>query len=444
MTSIHLVDGQIFTASLLALVVAMTAVGLWSTRDPNAAWWVAGGVLQVGSVLLLVPISRLQHALGPWLIGGYAAVSIGGAICRWLSLYGLRGRTVPWRGAVIAWMVCTLCILMLAFVLTQPFPLLTGVLLILGLLSLLLCREIRALSLELRSVPGHGLFAVVLLQGLLTLPVAFLAAVSGEAPHFYMPRQVGLVDLASTIFFHLANNGLFLGLMLGLQVRRNEQTRDDLARSAAERSRLEEREHLLAEIHDGLGSTLATAKLRLQIPHASVTEASESIEQCLLDLQLTVDALHDAEEGLAECLAGLRYRTGTRLAGAGPKLDWDLALEGMPTLSAANRLCIVRTVQESITNALKHAACRHIRIAALWQEPAGALVVSIEDDGVGLQPGHRAGRGLSNMERRARQMGANLAVTAGSTSGTRIVLSWTPAGSIHQTALPGLMQRVEP
>jgi signal transduction histidine kinase len=81
-------------------------------------------------------------------------------------------------------------------------------------------------------------------------------------------------------------------------------------------------------------------------------------------------------------------------------------------------------LQESLTNVLKHARARQVRVEiALARDPA-RFVLAVADDGGGFDPAApAAGRGLSGMRRRAQQIRASLEV-ASDARGTRITLAY--------------------
>ncbi len=79
---------------------------------------------------------------------------------------------------------------------------------------------------------------------------------------------------------------------------------------------------------------------------------------------------------------------------------------------------LFRIAQESVTNALRHASPRRVRIC-LDHQPQ-ALSVAISDDGIGmpLSPAERAGIGLQIIQHRANLIGADLEVRADPDGGT--------------------------
>ncbi|MFE1602777.1 ATP-binding protein [Methylobacterium sp. ID0610] len=80
-------------------------------------------------------------------------------------------------------------------------------------------------------------------------------------------------------------------------------------------------------------------------------------------------------------------------------------------------LTAYRCVQEGVTNAMRHAQARRIAVRAA--EEAASLVIRVADDGIGLRPETKAGRGLPGMRERVEALGGSLTLDRpGSDAGT--------------------------
>jgi len=178
----------------------------------------------------------------------------------------------------------------------------------------------------------------------------------------------------------------------------------------AERSRMQEREQLLQDLHDGFASQLASACLRNEYRVLNRAEVGALLRECLDDLHLVVEALGHEDLSLNDAIADYRYRCESRLSGLGMQVDWVIELSACPPLERRTLLNILRILQESLNNAVKHAQARQIRVAACCH-PDGQLRIAVCDDGIGLPAVPAAGRGLANMQRRARDIGGRLAFT---------------------------------
>jgi two-component system sensor histidine kinase UhpB len=100
-------------------------------------------------------------------------------------------------------------------------------------------------------------------------------------------------------------------------------------------------------------------------------------------------------------------------------------------------LTIYRCIQESLTNAIRHAGASHI-VVVLREDSGRAedasndasrhearrLVLEVSDSGRGLPPGARLGFGLSGMRGRVQALGGVWALDASSSSGARIKVTF--------------------
>ena len=240
-------------------------------------------------------------------------------------------------------------------------------------------------------------------------------------------------------------NELFasLGQHLGVAI---EQTRLD-----AEAQRLgimQERASLSHELHDSLAQTLASLRFQLRVV---VGEAPPALSDKLARIESTVD---EANVELRELIGHFRAPVDSR--GLIPAIehavqryreqtgrvavlhsDWP-ALE----LAATIELQVLRIVQESLSNARKHARADTVRVL-LSNCTDGGLRVLVEDDGVGMAEPPGAGKGglgehvgLGIMAERARRIGGTLDVDSEPGDGTRIELTFHPDAAAAAVAPP--------
>ena len=183
-----------------------------------------------------------------------------------------------------------------------------------------------------------------------------------------------------------------------------------------ERAVVHERERMMAELHDGLGGQLVSTLAMLRSGEARPPQVEAAVQEALDDMRLMIHSLETGEEHLGAVLATLRSRLAPRLQQAGLTLSWPVVdLPSRAWLGPEQSLQVMRIVQEALTNVLKHAGARTLRVRTeLAEDPAGGGLVrlSIEDDGAGLPEGAGAsgGRGLANMRRRAERIGARLEI----------------------------------
>ncbi len=196
---------------------------------------------------------------------------------------------------------------------------------------------------------------------------------------------------------------------------------------------IEERQRLMQDMHDGLGSSLTSALRVVESGQqggqnsggqgGSQVDLGALLKSCIDDLKLAIDSLEPVDADLLLLLATLRYRLGPRLKAAGILLRWEVAeIPKLEWLDPRKSLHILRILQEAFANILKHTQATEIRVATGVE---GAWVwVTITDNGPGFNAAEarqRHGRGLANQERRAAELGGRIAFEAAQ-PGTRVRL----------------------
>jgi signal transduction histidine kinase len=200
----------------------------------------------------------------------------------------------------------------------------------------------------------------------------------------------------------------------------------------------EERERLMREMHDGVGSSLVRAIALVERRAASPDQIVETLRAALEDMRIAIDSLDPAVRDVDDILAVLRDRLAPRLERSGVVIEWRLAdVAPLGPLSAEGALDLLRICQEAIANAISHGKARRIRIATSESAAASerCVVIAIEDDGVGLPSDAHEGRGFANMRFRASRLGAELRVDS-ERAGTRVELRLprAPAALAPQTS----------
>lgn len=197
-----------------------------------------------------------------------------------------------------------------------------------------------------------------------------------------------------------------------------ERTREELARRRVDAERL----RIAREVHDTVAHALSVINV-----HAGVTahilgkrpeQAGETLAtiertsaQALRELRATLGMLRDEPGGRGEPEPGLArvdelVATARR---AGLDLDVDV-LPPPPDLPGAVDHAAYRVVQESITNAIRHAGTAHVTVRVAYTPEY--VEVAVSDDGPGPDgAGDGQGRGLRGMRERCWMLGGEL--TAG-------------------------------
>lgn len=179
-----------------------------------------------------------------------------------------------------------------------------------------------------------------------------------------------------------------------------------------------EREHILRDLHDDLGARL------LQLVYSAPTpEYAEQARAALQDLRDVVSRARRGAAPLEDVLFEIEAEARQRLAAVDIVLDWQQP-ESLPALQLDDQraLHLYRIVREAISNALKHAGARRLRIRV--KAMPALLALELTDDGRGLLAASEgAGRGIDNMRERAEQLHGAIRWTAGTAGGTKVMLS---------------------
>ena len=197
----------------------------------------------------------------------------------------------------------------------------------------------------------------------------------------------------------------------------------------------QQRRRIAQDVHDGIGSRLVAIISSLDPKNPEHQVLALSLEQCLLDLKITVDTLSQDSPCLTEGLAMLRYRVQPSLTRLNIHLHWDVedhpALDRLAPLSVTHSL---RIAQEAAANVLRHSEARRLEVTCRYDEQDNEVRLTLRDDGRGMAAAGaavREGRGLRGMQRRAQDAGLRLTITSEAGAGTTVQLGIP--GPIAQT-----------
>ena len=172
-----------------------------------------------------------------------------------------------------------------------------------------------------------------------------------------------------------------------------------------QRATAEERQRLMRDMHDGIGSHLMSTLALARVSSLSQHQLEETLADCIDELKLTIDSLEPVESDLLVVLGNLRYRLEPRLKAAGISLEWAVSdLPPLAYLDPENVRSVLRIVQEAFTNTLKHARARRITLSTGVDYANARVFVRVTDDGIGLGVSNPSGRGLDNMKIRAAKL----------------------------------------
>ncbi len=223
---------------------------------------------------------------------------------------------------------------------------------------------------------------------------------------------LGIVRRGRILSLRLENANLLLEQEIAAKQAEIEATATLLRQREAEAAVQSERARIMQDMHDGMGAHLLSV-LTLARNSAIPREAiGATVELAIEDLRLMIDSLDSVGDTLDFALGQFRERAEAKLRAARMELVWRNSLgKASLALPPGTILAIYRIMQEAINNAVRHSNGRVVEIVIRHHEDGGASI-DIRDDGTTDRSGWKPGRGLANMERRARQIGGSISVDA--------------------------------
>jgi len=233
------------------------------------------------------------------------------------------------------------------------------------------------------------------------------------------PGERGLDQRDAEILHHVADQAApaLAALQLHQQLQRS--------RESLVTTREVERRRLRRELHDGLGATLAGMRLQVESARRLVVDPTaqrlldstgDGIAQAVAEVRHICEGLRppgvdDLGLGRAIELAADRVRA--------PGLHVTVEVGSLPDVGPAAEAAAYRITAEALANVVRHSGAGRVSVT-LGAEDA-VLVLTVEDDGVGLGADVLRGVGLTSMHRRAEELGGRLVVsTPADGRGTRV------------------------
>jgi len=272
---------------------------------------------------------------------------------------------------------------------------------------------------------GVALSLYAILGGLVTPPVPFWPGniVNSET----IGNWIGIPPLAFRAVIGLL---LSISTIRALEIFKLET---DQRIEALERDSIlnAERERLARDLHDGAIQKVYTAGLLVQSaiklvePHSEVStrmnRAAAALKDAVSDLRSNLETLHEGTSAPIEPLVDLLKHVATDSHYTTMvNIEVETNLTADSKLSPVQSGHVMRIVSESMSNVLRHARARNVRIIA--NRDGEALRIEIKDDGSGIIPSSSAGYGLQNMRDRARLLNGALEINSQPGKGTQVVL----------------------
>jgi len=223
--------------------------------------------------------------------------------------------------------------------------------------------------------------------------------------------------------------------MIGVEIDiTNAKSGEEARRRQAVMERLQEERELIAHnLHDGVLQSLYAVRLGLEhgtrLLKTQPEQAGKHLERQIEDVGQVIAEMRrflesqdpfwvraqDLGSGLEELIK--LYRSISDIEWKFRRSEDAASVE----LSREETRQLLYVAREAMSNVARHASATRCRVAL--DAVGDGLRFAIEDDGVGFRRNEaRKGRGLGNMEARARQIGAAIHVAATPGAGTRITI----------------------
>jgi len=261
-----------------------------------------------------------------------------------------------------------------------------------------------------------------------------------------MEKVKSLVYLTAGLFTLIIGFVVYFVVLYRNRQLKNKQQREkqkSVFRQELLKTRIEMQDQTLSrvsrEIHDNITQVLSFVKLNLALVNTpdeqqrteKIAESRELVSQAINDLRdLSKSLSHDhiSRHGLVKTIEA----EAARLNKSGIIRASVITEGNIIPLGEQRELVLFRIFQESINNALKHAAAKEFKI--LLQYIPEMFNLTLEDNGSGFSPAEAdkgEGSGLKNIENRAALIGAAAVINSAPGKGCQIKISLNPLNKDH-------------
>lgn len=205
-------------------------------------------------------------------------------------------------------------------------------------------------------------------------------------------------------------------------------------KSAIEEEFNRQKDYVVKEMHDGLGNILTNITVASQVAkgafgadkekaQAMVAMIAEHSQEAMEFMRAGLSVLDNPQGTMGIVISGIRHRYSKLLESAGVEAHFSVE-SGLESarLGAKANLNLVRSLQEAVSNILKHSGAKKVEIS-FFREGLNLRTI-IRDEGKGFDTTSvKKGLGLDNMRKRMLDIGGSFSVKSELGRGTEISLS---------------------
>lgn len=198
----------------------------------------------------------------------------------------------------------------------------------------------------------------------------------------------------------------------------------------------QERTRIARDIHDGLMIKFSTVTMNL----SALFDGDKSKEPYLEQLDKAISSLRNVAHNLMPDVlldGGLSEALYYFCENINEEINFEISfsqVNELPRFEEKFELSVYRMVQELIQNVVKHAKADEALVQLSYND--GILNITVEDNGVGMQPekGKTAGLGLKSIQNRIASLGGSMDISSDEASGTSVILEFvTPDAMLQKT-----------
>ncbi|HSM45608.1 MAG TPA: sensor histidine kinase, partial [Acidimicrobiia bacterium] len=191
----------------------------------------------------------------------------------------------------------------------------------------------------------------------------------------------------------------------------------------------EERRRIRHDLHDELGPSLASQTFQLDAVLERLEDdpgqakrllvaLKEQNKQLVADIRRLVYELRPPALDELGVVGALSIQTAHLERSGQMVIGLEIRPDPLPHLPAAVEVAAYRIAREAIINTVRHARAQECM--ATLEATDTELIVTVRDDGAGMDPSARPGVGLTSMRERTEELGGTFQVVSRDPQGTKV------------------------